>query len=619
MWKNLTTQQQRILDTLGMECPACDVWVENAGTGISIQRTERGIEISIEKDCYLARAVSMVQELASMPVGTCIKQSPCYDDLGVMLDCSRNAVPKPATVKNFLNILAKMGYQSLQLYIEDIYEVEDYPYFGYGRGRYSKQELKELDAYAKTLSMELVPAIQTLAHLSQPLKWRAMKSLQDVNDILLIGSDETKDLIEKMFASIRECFSTDKINIGMDEAHLVGLGQYLKNNGYQDRTKLMMEHFSFVHEVAKRNGFKPMMWSDMFFRLATGGDYYAPDCKIDPAISEKIPEDTTLIYWDYYSETKDTYTKMIQKHKQISQNISFAGGAWMWSGFAPCNAFSIKLADLAHAGCKEQGVRNVIITMWGDNGAECSPFEVLPSLQYWAELCWNDEMDLQQCRNRFYQTTGENWDHFMALDQLVFTKENPAPGYCASNVTKGLLYEDILFPLFSNTIDLGWYHDHLLDCQSVLEEILNRETNFREMFTSMKTLCDVLVLKSAVQANLQKAWAEKNEELLRELADKTLPELYEKLSVFSGAFQTRWNYENKYAGLDIFDIKIGAQKERVLSAMKKICAFLNREISTIEELDERKLPLDPGLLQKGIADAPPPFWHDLVTPGNLIS
>ena len=67
--------------------------------------------------------------------------------LGVMLDCSRNAVMKVETVKAYADMLAKMGYNTMMLYTEDTYEVNNQPYFGHMRGRYSKAELKELDDY----------------------------------------------------------------------------------------------------------------------------------------------------------------------------------------------------------------------------------------------------------------------------------------------------------------------------------------------------------------------------------------------------------------------------------------------------------------------------------------
>ncbi|MCI8459504.1 MAG: beta-N-acetylhexosaminidase, partial [Clostridia bacterium] len=71
-----------------------------------------------------------------------------YKRFGAMIDCSRNAVLNISAVKRLIDGLAKMGYNTLELYTEDTFEVEGEPYFGYLRGRYSGAEIKEIDAYA---------------------------------------------------------------------------------------------------------------------------------------------------------------------------------------------------------------------------------------------------------------------------------------------------------------------------------------------------------------------------------------------------------------------------------------------------------------------------------------
>lgn len=43
--------------------------------------------------------------------------------IGLMLDCSRNAVMTISMIKKFIDIMKKMGYTSLQLYTEDTFGV----------------------------------------------------------------------------------------------------------------------------------------------------------------------------------------------------------------------------------------------------------------------------------------------------------------------------------------------------------------------------------------------------------------------------------------------------------------------------------------------------------------
>lgn len=109
-----------------------------------------------------------------------------------------------------------------------------------------------------------------------------------------------------MFRTLRECLRTNIVNIGMDEADLLGLGKYLTLHGYRDRFSILMEHLRRVSEMAKKYGFELLMWGDMFFRLA-GGDYFTnfnqdPELgEIPEEVRQLVPENIHLVYWDYFS------------------------------------------------------------------------------------------------------------------------------------------------------------------------------------------------------------------------------------------------------------------------------------------------------------------------------
>lgn len=110
-------------------------------------------------------------------------------ELGVMVDCSRDAVYSVEALKRYFALLREMGYTYVQLYTEDVYELEGEPYFGYLRGRYTKAELKELDAAARGNGLELIPCIQTLAHLGGMARWPEYAPCIDFDNILLAGEE----------------------------------------------------------------------------------------------------------------------------------------------------------------------------------------------------------------------------------------------------------------------------------------------------------------------------------------------------------------------------------------------------------------------------------------------
>ena len=116
-----------------------------------------------------------------------------FETLGVMVDSSRDAVMSLQGLKKLIPLIAKMGYNSLFLYMEDVYQVDGEPYIGYLRGRYSKEEMKEIDAFAASFGIEVIPCIQTLAHMERIHRWNQYP--MDNSDILMADDDRTYELV----------------------------------------------------------------------------------------------------------------------------------------------------------------------------------------------------------------------------------------------------------------------------------------------------------------------------------------------------------------------------------------------------------------------------------------
>ena len=219
-----------------------------------------------------------------------------FDTLSVMLDMSRNAVMNVKTLKEYVDIISKMGYNALFLYTEDTYEVEGEPYFGYMRGRYTADELREIDAYASARGVEIVPCIQTLAHLETISRWD--KFPMDTPDALLVDDERTYELIDKMFSSLEKCLKTRRIHVGLDEAHNLGRGKFLDRFGYERASDIMRRHLARVLEIAKKHGYEMMVWSDMFLRFWNNGKFIIPKTEVPEEYRDIIPEGVITVHWD---------------------------------------------------------------------------------------------------------------------------------------------------------------------------------------------------------------------------------------------------------------------------------------------------------------------------------
>ncbi len=509
--------------------------------------------------------------------------------LGVMLDCSRNAVMSVAELKNFILTLKKLGYNCLQLYTEDTYEIEGEPLFGYRRGRYSKAELKEIDAFALQNGIELIPCIQTLAHLNAIFRYPRYQRINDTADILLTDNEETYEFIEKMIKTCAECFTSRNIHIGMDEAHLLGRGKYYDIYGDKRRYDVLLNHLNRVDEILNKYGFKPMMWSDMFFRLTGGGAYYH-EKPIPEDVREKVPENMGLVYWDYYNEDEKLLSAMMENHLAFSRPVWIAGGAWTWNGLQSDNAKSLSQTEAFLTAANKYGVKNVLITMWGDNGGECSPYALLPSLTYAAE-CYKGEFSLDNAKAKFKELFDENWDDFIACDLAApegFGKEGFWLGI------KELLYSDYFLSTFDCGVTGSGEEVKIFEkLAETFEKAAKNSKQFSYMFESYEKLCDVMSVKYDLGYRTRAAYEKGDKKALKELVgdyEKLLP----MLEAFVAAYERSWFKERKPHGFDVQDIRLGGLIQRTKSCMRRLKDYLDGKIDKIEELEEKTIDFYSG-------------------------
>ena len=195
-----------------------------------------------------------------------------FETFGVLIDCSHNAVPKPESLHRTFERLALLGFNRVLLYCEDTFKLEDEPFFGFHRGAYSAEEIRELDDYADALGLELVPSIQTLTHLEQLFRWRAYLPIHDIAGNLLVDSKRAYDLIEKMLRFWRDNVRSRVIHVGMDESRWLGSGRYrlLHPNAPQPPViDLVARHANRIAELCETLELKPVMWGEAWWRAAS--------------------------------------------------------------------------------------------------------------------------------------------------------------------------------------------------------------------------------------------------------------------------------------------------------------------------------------------------------------
>lgn len=511
-----------------------------------------------------------------------VSGSRAFNRLCAMVDCSRNAVMNISALKRLIRVLAVAGYDGLELYTEDTYAVDGEPFFGYMRGAYTREEIKELDRYAHIFGIELIPCIQTLAHLNGITRWERFKPLIDCNDILLAGDEETYGLIDKMFASAAEWFTSRKVHIGMDEAHMVGLGAYLDKNGYKNRFEILLNHLKRVLGIAEKYGFECKMWSDMFFRLLKEGRYEPPE-SFPESVKKSIPENVTLEYWDYYPNDGTRYEKMLAAHKSLGGRVSFACGAWRWNSFTPSNKMSVNRNKLAFKACEKFGVEEVTLTLWGDDGGECPTFATLPAIAATANLAYGDK----NCEEGVKALSGLSFEDFSVLELA----DNPAGSdgrFFGGNFTKVFLYNDLLCGIYDYCVK-PQYKKAFVRAAERCREVAKRSGEYAYLFRSAGALFSLVGQKYDLGVRLREAYKKDDRQELASLSEE-ITKTVALLDKFYRGFKKQWNTENKPFGFEVQDIRLGGLRLRLLHCREVIKDYLGGKTQDIPELGGEILP-----------------------------
>lgn len=557
-----------------------------AGDAIKITYGENRCAITYQKRVQFFKAFAHILREEN----TALTLKPAFSDLEIMVDCSRNAVLSVDGAKKLIRYLAVLGFEALQLYTEDTLAIPEYPYAGHMRGRYSPEEIAVIKEYGDLFGIELVPCIQTLAHLRQTLRWQVHSDMHDIDDILLIGEEKTYDFIESLIRQCREMFTSDRINIGMDEAYQVGMGRYLQKNGYTDRSMLMVRHLRRVVDICRKYGFKPMMWSDMFFYLQFKGDYYVAEGKFSEEVKKEIPEELTLLYWDYYSCDPKRYAKMFGMHHDLHDKTGFAGGAWRWMGAVPNNSFSLQAVDVALTEAVKAGVSQVIATLWGDDGGEASVLSVMPALQLYSDM--NYYGDRARLEDNFLITTGLTLDEFMLIDgPQAMPGRNTAVPY--ANPPKYMLFQDVMMGLFDLHVKEEKDAAYLKQIAAGTAELLAalpEESPWKNLFRAHEALCVVLSRKCDLGLRIRKNYAAGSKEELRQIAAQEIPALITDIRNYYQHFRTLWLDFNKVFGLEIQDIRYGGLIMRLESAGRRLVDYLEGRLKDLPELEQELLP-----------------------------
>ena len=531
-----------------------------------------------------------------------------FDTLGAMIDVSRGRVLKVDYLKGRFERMRKMGYTAVMLYTEDTFRLEGEPKWGYLRGGYSESDIRALKKHADGLGLAMMPCIETLGHLEQPLRWQEYADVRNTSATLLVGEERTYALIDKMISFWARTVGGTRIHLGMDEAVGFSGAKYEKKNGKRPSADVFLEHLGRVNAICVKHGFtEPIIWSDMFYRMASEThDFYDPKAKADPSLAARIPKNVRLCYWDYYHDRQGHYEGMIDGHRTLGSDPILAAGIQLWQHFLHDREKTVATISPLVAAAKAKGVRELFVTLWGDDGGysipdiadeglfacaeiargrtaepndgNCARFKAITGLDYRALARLGDV-------NRHY---GDEWPD-MILEATVLYDD---PLYCGN-------YRNYLVRKPSEVTDRRFYcatyrdaawRDDGAKVMADYRETLAACSDLPGVPVPATDLVRVLAAKVACEADLLAAWKAKDRVALARLAKTDFPALIAKMRAFMESYRADWYATSQPFGFERIQKRNAAALARLEEAKRRLDDWLDGRIATVEELDETLKP-----------------------------
>ncbi len=578
----------RVLPILGVECGegGYSLRAEQADfLGASLSGKE-GV-IYYKEKIHFFRALGLFVEKARLGGDFEVRESLSFDTVGMMFDTSRFGGLKLSAIKEQLDYLALMGYNLYMLYTEDSFDLPGRPHFGYMRPRYTEAQLRELDDYAYAYGIEMIPCFEAYGHMSQYLAWDEAAKVKDTASVLLAEEEETYKLLEEMIVALSKPFRSKRIHIGMDEAWDMGRGKYLDRHGLVPLFDIFNRHMDRLIAITNKHGLKPMMWSDMYFRIASGGTaYYDESIVVPDSVKEKIPEGVEMVYWHYGEGPKGCDDYMLEKHQALGHPVIYAAGLWSWIGHAPENHYTYETTKAGIAACNKHGVRQMMTTYWTNDGSETQPNMLLLALSFTAEMAYKGaDVSEDVLRARFEALTGGDYDAFwdMSAYQNDFDSGKTYENFHDRFYGKAMFWQDIMQGIYDKDL---WEQPLAGHYAAYAKKMSGYDGKWKPLYAHMTKVFDYLATKTLIAENLKPAYDRGDREVLAEIKDKLLPALLEKTVAVHESHRKIWRTYYMDKGWRILDDRYGAMKARIATAIEQLGSYLSGEVEALDELAE---------------------------------
>ena len=286
-----------------------------------------------------------------------------------LLDISRDKVPTMSTLRLIVELLARFGYNQLQLYIEHTFAYSAHETVWKDASPLTASEIRQLDACCAMNGIELVANQNSFGHLERWLVHPEYNALAELprggamtpwgtikKDPTTLCPTDPKSLafLDGLYAELLPNFRSDLFNIGCDETFdlLSPNGRSAAAVKEKGAGRVYLDFLKQVADLARKHGKRPMFWGDIILK--------------HPELVAELPKDMIALDWGY--EGNHPFMAEAAKFRAAGLDFYVCPGTSSWNSLAGRVENMRENLEAAERAGRQFGAKGYMVTDWGDGG-----------------------------------------------------------------------------------------------------------------------------------------------------------------------------------------------------------------------------------------------------------
>lgn len=325
-----------------------------------------------------------------------VVDAPAFERRGVMLDVSRDRVPRLEELFALVERLAEWKLNELQLYFEHAFAYAGHERVWRGVDPFTADELRALDRHCAAHGIELVPNQQSFGHLHHWLKHPEYRHLAEVPDGILhpfLGAGVTTPepfslcptdprsltFLGGLYDQLLPCFTSNAVNVGLDETIDLGPGRSAAVLRARGVGRVYLDFLRSVHGLVDARGKRMQFWADILLNHAE--------------LVPEVPKDALACLWGY--EADHPFEAQTETLAAAGLDFVVCPGTSSWQSLG--GRLDNMLANV-HAAARSgaaRGAKGLLVTDWGDRGHLQPSCASWPGFLVAAEVAWHPNARLE--------------------------------------------------------------------------------------------------------------------------------------------------------------------------------------------------------------------------------